>query len=209
MTNTLETIGVNDDVSPRTGLLGELEVELRLVKNGWHPVRLDTNQMAANADLLAVKKLKRVSIQIKTTDLAKQRPNSHWLFFGYSTGYLKNGTSFFNSKESPLVADVVIGVGYSDNASKMVVLPVAMAEKLCRFHADYWFNVPAKKRDTGLRGKRSHTFPIYMALTADQKPHREHHERIKRNIRRFEEAWEILGEPVTKLQDPGAWSIWE
>jgi len=65
------------DISPKVGLLGELEVELRLAKNGWHPVRLDTNQMAANADLIAVNKMKRVSIQVKTTDLAKQRPNSH------------------------------------------------------------------------------------------------------------------------------------
>jgi hypothetical protein len=135
---------VEADVSPKTGLLGELEVELRLVKNGWHPVRLDTSQMASNADLIAVKKLKRVSIQVKTTDFAKQRAPSDWLFFGYSTEYPKNGATFFNSKESPLVADVIVAVGCSENASKMVVMPVALAEKLCQFHAAYWFNVPAK-----------------------------------------------------------------
>ena len=53
-----------EEVSPRTGLLGELEVELHLVKNAWHPVRLDTNQKASNADLVTVKKLKRVSLQM-------------------------------------------------------------------------------------------------------------------------------------------------
>jgi hypothetical protein len=60
------------EVSPRVGLLGELEVEMQLARNGWHPVRLDTAQMASNADLLAINREKRVSIQIKTTDAEKQ-----------------------------------------------------------------------------------------------------------------------------------------
>jgi hypothetical protein len=198
---------VDQHVSAKTGLLGELEVELRLVKNGWHPVRLDTHQMASNADLIAVKKLKRVLIQVKTTDLAKQRAPSYWLFFGYSTGYLKNNTSFFNSKESPLVADIIIGAGYSENASTMVVLPVALAEKLCRFHADFWFNVPARKRETGDMGKRSYSFPIYLPFSAERQTHPTHYDRLKRNLRKFEDAWEILSEPVNKLRDPRAWPL--
>ena len=48
--------GEEDQRSVRVGLLGELEVELQLVLQGWHPVRLDTAQMASNADLLAVNK---------------------------------------------------------------------------------------------------------------------------------------------------------
>ncbi len=34
-------------MSRNVGLLGELQVEQRLVEMGWHPVRLDTGRMAA------------------------------------------------------------------------------------------------------------------------------------------------------------------
>ena len=33
----------------RVGLLGELAVEMPIVQHGWHPVRLDTTQLASNA----------------------------------------------------------------------------------------------------------------------------------------------------------------
>ena len=53
-------------MSKNVGLLGELQVEQRLVEEGWHPVRLDTGRMASNADLLAVNRQHRVSIQVNT-----------------------------------------------------------------------------------------------------------------------------------------------
>jgi hypothetical protein len=194
-------------VSPRIGLMGELAVELQLAKSGWQPVRLDTAQMASNADLLAVNKRQRISIQVKTTDFYKQRPNVEWLQFGYSTGFLRDGKPIFNSKTSPIVADVIVGVGYRENAARFVVLPVALAEKLCRVHANFWFSVPAKKRDTGKMGKRSQTFPIYLCFTASPKPHSRHHERMKRNLIKYENAWDILDEPADKLHDKGAWPL--
>jgi len=132
----ITTIG-RVEASPRVGLLGELEVEMQLARNGSHPVRLDTAQMALNADLLAINRRKRVSIQIKTTDAEKQHSHSLWLGFGYSTGYIRENKPIFNSKRSPLIADVVVAVSYTPNASKFVVLPVAFAEKLCRAHADF------------------------------------------------------------------------
>ena len=115
--------------------------------------------MASNADLLAVKGRQRVSIQVKTTDFAKQRVNSEWLQYGYSTAYLRDKHDIFNSKKSPIVADVIIAVGYKEIASRFVVMPVAFAEKLCRLHANYWFRVPAKKRTSGKMGRRSKIFP--------------------------------------------------
>lgn len=194
-------------ISPRVGLLGELEVEMQLAKAGWHPVRLDTAQMASNADLIAVNERRRVSIQVKTTASEKQKSYSQWLQFGYSTNYLKDGKDLFNSKQSPIVADVIVAVSYKPNASRFVVLPVALAEILCRCHADYWYQVPAKKIKTGKMGKRSHTFPIYLCLDAVRESHRAHHERMKRNILKYENAWKILLEPIEKLHDRKAWPL--
>ena len=188
--------------SPRVGLLGELEVELKLVGEGWHPVRLDTAQMASNADLLAVNCRDRVSIQVKTSDASKQHSHSQWLQFGYATGYLKNKKPIFNSKESPLVADVIIGVSYRAEGSRFLVMPVAFAEALSRCHCNYWYSVP--KRTGGIR---SHSFPIYLCFEATPKTHVQHYARIRRNLLAFENAWNVLTEPIDKLHDPQAWPL--
>jgi len=191
------------ELNPKVGLLGELEVEIMLVQNKWHPVRLDTAQMASNADLLAVNRQQRVSIQVKATDAHKQHSHSQWLQFGYSTGYIRDKKPVFNSKNSPLIADVVIGVSYHPEKSRFVVMPVAFAEKLCRLHCDYWANIPTKTASQ----KRSDSFPIYLSFAADRQTHAEHHNRIKRNLLRYEDAWDILAEPVVKLHDSSKWSL--
>lgn len=188
--------------SPRVGLLGELEVELRLAIECWHPVRLDTAQMASNADLLAVNRHRRIAIQVKTSDAAKQNTRSQWLQFGYSTAYLKDGDRVFNSKKSPLIADVVIAVNYRAEGSRFVVLPVAFAEKLCRHHCNYWSKVPKRTGE-----QRSHSFPIYLCFEAKPKAHVPHHARIRRNLLAFENAWNVLTEPIDKLHDLRAWKL--
>ncbi len=66
--------------------------------------------MASNADLLAVDQRHRVSIQVKTTDAGSGNSHSGSLGFGYASGYLRDRSPVFNSKESPLIADVVVGV---------------------------------------------------------------------------------------------------
>lgn len=74
-----------EELNPRVGLLGELAVEMQIVQHGWHPVRLDTAQMASNADLLAVNHQRRVSIQVKTTNAETQHKDAAgWLSFGYA-----------------------------------------------------------------------------------------------------------------------------
>ncbi|MDF0584954.1 hypothetical protein [Bradyrhizobium yuanmingense] len=195
------------DREAKIGLLGELAVELQLAKHGWHPVRLDTAQMASNADLIAIKGKRRVTIQVKTTDFEKQRRSGNWMGFGYSTNYLRDSKSFFNSKNSPLLADIVVAVGYVENACKFVVLPVALAEKLCRRHANYWFGVPARKRETLKLGKRSFTFPIYLCFSANRKTHRGHHEQMKRNLQAFADRWDVLDVPIEKLHKRTLWPL--
>jgi hypothetical protein len=194
-------------ISPRVGLLGELEVEMQLARKGWHPVRLDTAQMASNADLLAVNRDKRVSIQIKTTNSEKQHSHSQWLGFGYATGYLRDKKKVFNSKKSPLMADVIVAVNYKENASQFVILPVAFIEHLCRAHARYWYKVPAKKRDTGKMGRRSQSFPLYLAFNATPRRHSRHHARMQRNLEHFRNKWEVLNSPIAKLHDRRAWPL--
>lgn len=192
-----------DEIGPRVGMLGELEVEMRLIEEKWHPVRLDTAQMASNADLLAVNRKHRVSIQVKTTDAHKEHSHSKWLGLGYSTGYLRENKSIFNSKNSPLIADVVIGVSYKPDKSRFIVMPVAFAETLCRFHCDYWASIPTKKGS----GKRSDSFPIYLSFMDERKAHQKHHERVKRNVLKFEDAWDILLETTEKLHNPKKWPL--
>jgi len=184
------------------GLLGELRVEAALVEHGWHPVRLDTAQMASNADLFAINREKRVSIQVKTTDSIKQNSRSQWLGFGYATNYL-SGKSIFNSKESPLIADVVVGVNYQKDQSRFFVMPVAFAEKLCRYHVDFWRSVP-RKAD---KEERSSSFPIYLCLNTPRATHHEHDEKIMRNLVSFENRWDVLDVSVDKLHNPRIWKL--
>lgn len=198
-----------EELSPRVGLLGELEVEMQIIHQGWHPVRLDTAQMASNADILAVNRQRRVSIQVKTTDASKQRVKSRVaevaerLNFGYSTGYLSDGKSIFNSKNSPLIADMVIAVSYSPHKSRFIVMPVGFAETLCRLHCDFWNSVPTKSA----KAQRSRTFPIYLPFAANRQMHREHFDRLKRNVLRFENEWSVLSEDVDSLHDPNRWPL--
>jgi hypothetical protein len=183
---------------------------MQIVQHGWHPVRLDTAQMASNADLLAVNHQRRVSIQVKTTNaqtqhtVALHRDAAGWLSFGYATGYLRDGKRIFNSKNSPLVADVVIAVSFHPEKSRFVVMPIAFAEILCRRHCDYWSAVPTKAGK-----KRSQAFPIYLPFTANRQVHAEHYECIKRNVLKFENAWDVLSEDIATLHNPKKWPLFK
>ena len=185
------------------GRLGEVLVEQQLLERGWHPVRLDTAQMASNADLVAIKRQSRVSIQVKTTD-AKLRPHSHsdHFFFGHAKGYLLDKKPFFNSKTSPIIADIVVSVRYGD-PPLFVVMPVAFAEKLCRHACDSWFRVPK-----GDGTKRSPNFPIYLRYPADPPPTMpDRDQRIRQNLCAYQDRWDLLSEPIEHLHDETAWSV--
>ncbi|MGA9061490.1 MAG: hypothetical protein WB341_07470 [Terracidiphilus sp.] len=195
-----------EELNPRVGLLGELAVEMQIVQHGWHPVRLDTAQMASNADLIAVNRRRRVSIQVKTTSAETQHYGdvAGWLSFGYSTGYLRDKKPIFNAKNSPLIADIVIAVSYHAQKARFVIMPVAFAEKLCCIFCDGWYSVP-----TQAGKKRSMLFPIYLPFTANLQDRmgRRLLERMKRNVLKFEDAWNVLSEDVDKLHDPKKWPL--
>ena len=157
--------------------------------------------MASNADLLAIKEKCRVSLQVKTTNVKSKHSHSQSLSFGYATGYLRDGKPIFNSKPSLLVADVIVGVGY-DSPSRFVVMPVALAEKLCREHCDYWSKVRKKSGEI-----RSTSFPIYLRFAEAIGVHARHNKKMKRNLLAFEDRWDLLSEPIDQLHDKTAWSL--
>ena len=184
------------------GLLGELYVEACIVREGWHPVRLNAAQLAANADLFAIRGLNRVSIQVKTTEGASAHSHSNSVGFGYADRYLSSGAPIFNTKPSPLICDIVVAVNLSLSNSTAFVLPVAFAEALCRLHCDYW-NAQAK-RDGDVRSPK---FPIYLRIDPVIGSHSHHHARIARNLASFQERWDLLGESIDRLHAPEAWPI--
>ena len=186
------------------GQQGELLVEKQLIEHGWHPVRLDTAQMASNADLIAIRRMHRVSLQVITANNAtSENPHSLSITFGYyGSGYLHGSKSMFNSKPSPLVADIVVGVSY-DASPRFVVLPVALAEKLCRRHFDYWYHEPKKDGS-----QRSPSFPFYLRFPfAPYNPHLPHWKMIEHNLLAFENRWDLLSKPIDRLHDKAKWCL--
>lgn len=188
-------------IARNLGLLGELHVEQRLVELDWHPVRLDTGQMAANADIIAVNRHHRVSLQVKTT-AGEGHSHANCLGFGYATKYLQDGKNIFNSKESPLIADIIVGLNYLPNNLQYFLMPAAFAEKICRLHCDYWTDIPKKDRK-----RRSSSFPIYLRIDGSHKTHQQYHDRIKRNLHLYKDAWHILSEPSERLHDLDYWPL--
>ena len=108
---------------------------------------------------------------MKTTNVKSKHSHSQSLSFGYATGYLRDGKPIFNSKPSPLVADIIVGVGY-DSPSRFVVMPVAFAEKLCRKHC----TTGSKYRSRAAK-IRSASFPIYLRFAAALGVHARHNKK--------------------------------
>lgn len=186
----------------KVGRLGELLVEQQLIEKGWHSVRLDTSQMAANADLLAINRAKRISIQVKTTNAFHKHAHSDFLGFGYATSYLQKGNPVFNSKQSPLIADIIVAVHYHPSNPRFVVMPVGYAERLCQTHIDYWYKIPLKSG-----GQRTTNFPIYLSFTRTPSTHTEHHAKMRSEVLKYENAWHIMDESPEKLRDPHHWDL--
>lgn len=181
---------------PVIGRLGEVLVEQQLLERGWHPVRLDTAQMASNADLMAINGPLRVSIQVRTTD------TRHKLFFGRCDGCLKeeDPKPFYNSKLSPIIADIVVSVWYGE-PPVFVVMPVAFAENLGRAGCISWYNTP-KKDGT----RRSPGFPLYLkhhiAGTMTDRDRA-----LMKYLDEYQDRWDVLSEPIENLHDPKHWPV--
>jgi len=102
------------------------------------------------------------------------------------------------------VADAIVAVNYAGVDSRFVVLPVAFAEALCRYAADYWFRVPKRSGEV-----RNTSFPIYLPFerVTRSEEHAAQNERIQRNLLAFENAWPILSDLADKLHDADHWPL--
>jgi hypothetical protein len=187
-------------MTQKIGLLGELLVELKLIDLGWHAVRLNARQLSVNTDLIGIKGDYRVSIQVKTTEGGKSHSHSNCLHLGNAGAYLRDGTPFFNSKIDPLTADIVVGVNYEPLGSRYFVLPVGLAEAMCVEHSRFWTSVPKRNNE-----KRSNQFPIYLHFAGEKRRHVDHYSRVQRTLLTYENKWDLLREPTSKLRDGEAW----
>src|SRR5450631_1311837 len=86
-------------------------VIIELLRRGWHVVNLNAINNTANADLIAIKGSKRITIQVKGMDGSEDKSFRHHVSFSRTCGdYLLKGIPFFNSKSGPVKADYFIGV---------------------------------------------------------------------------------------------------
>ena len=189
------------------GQLGKHLLEKRLRKHGWRPKRIDREGEASNADIRALsldgERCVYLKVQVSNADV-KNRGGS--ILFGNSGNYLLGRSkSIFNSRPSPVVADIVVGVSYDFDdieSSRFMVMPVAFAEKLCRFHCEYQARIP--KRDGK---KRDLDFLMYLRFRKARSNHLEHDEKIISSLLAFEGRWEMLSEPIDRLHDEEAWDF--
>ena len=152
----------------QNGKIGEVLVELELLKRGWHVERLDGASKAVNGDLISIKGRRRVVIQVKSA-LSWQRPN-----FGHAGPFLTNKKkSLFNSGNATIFADVLVTVCGKEE-QHFHVFKVEDAEEIGKKKAKEWFKTPKKDG-----AKRSPNFPISFSLTDPEiEPHAD--------------AWDIL-----------------
>ncbi len=158
----------NQQTKNRNGKIGEVLVELELLKLEWHVERLDGAAKAVNGDLVAIKGHKRVVVQVKSA-LSWNRPS-----FGYAGPFLKDGKQLFNSGDATIYADALVTVCGTSNEPNFHVFNIDDAEKLARAKATSWFKTP--KRDGT---ERSPNFPISVPLSDPE-------------IIKHADAWEIL-----------------
>lgn len=184
----------------RMGPLAKPLVEKLLHEHGWETERLFES---ANADFRASRGEHRVSLKVKATNANSSRRGS--INFGNAKGYLCQDKSVFNSSLGSIKADVIVGVSYEEHdikSSRFVIMPVGFAEKLCRFHCDYQSSLIKLDGQT-----RNLGFPMYLRFEKARSNHPEHDEKIISSLREFENKWEILSEPTSKLHDETAWDF--
>ena len=188
------------------GRLGKQLLEKRLRKHGWRPKRIDREREASNADIraLSLDGARRVCLKAQVSDAdIKNRGGS--IFFGKSGNYLLGSRSIFNSKPGSVIADIVVGVSYDSHdieSSRFMVMPVAFAEKLCRFHCEYQAEILKRAGK-----KRNLDFLMFLRFEKARSNHPEHDEKIISSLQEFENKWEILSEPISKLHDETAWDF--
>lgn len=137
----------------RNGKIGEVLVELELLKRDWHVERLDGATKAVNGDLIAIRGYARVVVQVKSS-LSWNRPS-----FGHAGPYLTEGKPFFNKDNPTVFADVLVTVCRSAERPAFHVFAIHEAEQLAREHADDWYS-----RETRAGNQRSPHFPVSFSI---------------------------------------------
>lgn len=132
----------------KNGKIGEVLVELELLKRDWHVERLDGAAKAVNGDLIAIKGRKKIVIQVKSA-LSWNRPS-----FGHARDFVLKQRPFFNKDNPTVFAEALVTVCCSASAPRFHVFEINEAEKLARVRAKKWYETPTKS------GKqRSPNFP--------------------------------------------------
>lgn len=137
----------------KNGKIGEVLVELELLKRNWHVERLDGSSKAVNGDLIAIRGKLSLVIQVKSS-LAWNRPS-----FGHAGPFLKERRRFFNKDNPTVIADALVTVCGSANKPIFHVFDIHRAEKIAQQHARDWYRTKTK---TGRQ--RSPNFPVSFHL---------------------------------------------
>lgn len=148
---------MSQQVKVRNGKLGELLVEVELVKRGWHVERLDGAASTINGDLIAIKHNARAVIQVKSA-MSGNRPS-----FGHATKYLQGNGTFFNRDNPTIRADALVTVCGSVGSPKFHVFRIEHAEELAKSAADAWYEQKTREGKT-----RSKNFPVSFSLSHDE-----------------------------------------
>jgi hypothetical protein len=144
---------VTQQAKLKNGKIGEVLVELELLKRDWHVERLDGSAKAVNGDLIAIRGRRSLVIQVKSA-LSWKRPS-----FGHAGPFLKQKKRFFNKENPTVLADALVTVCGSAANPIFHVFSIKNAEKIAQAGAKKWFR-------TKTRGgaQRSENFPVSFHL---------------------------------------------
>lgn len=162
------------------GAIGESIVISELLWRGWAPTNL--NQIVSNtpnADILAIKDNKKVSLQVKTSG-----PNSKSM--------LQVGNGFkekvFNSKEGPVADFIVFVRTFAPRDYECYIVPTDEAERVAQITMHDWMNT--KKRDGS---ERTTNFPICIRFEPNR--NRPNVSNYKEKWSKYIDAWYLLEHP--------------
>jgi hypothetical protein len=183
-------------MSSLTKAICENLVIIELLRHGWHAVNLNTVNNTPNADLIAIKGKKRITIQVKGMDGNEDKTFRHHIAFSRTCkGYLIDGEPFFNSKIPSSIqvrADYFVGVTQAKNvAATFLILPIREAERTARSIAKWWYAVPKRNG-----GRRSPNFASQVAIRPEgiKKNHQKKERYFYEKVHPFINKWSVLGQ---------------
>ena len=185
------------------GLIGEIDVRRELAAEEWLTINTNTEKgNFPNVDLIAAKDQEARHIQVKSTNGEPGQSHAHCLNFGHAQGWLEKRTPFFNGKRGILTSSIIVLVNARRDRSRFVVLPVALAEKVARAHAEEWFDTP--KRDGKRRSAGFSARPCFTRLKKDPT---DLDKTLMAILQSYENRWDLLNESPEVLSNSDAWHL--